>query len=356
MRSREPKLPSPTFVSAYLEAFRKRPAPALPESPSEGDKAFAEASQALEDKEYEQAQDLFNKSLDLGLSTDELKAHALNMRATFKFIIGNAPSAMQDLDESTRIKPDYVQSWVKKASAHMELSDREHAFADFDKAIEADPNDPDIYYHRGQVHFILQEFTEALADYAKSTELDDTFIFSQVQHAVGHYKLGQVDASNEAFAKILAKFPESSEAYNYFGELQLDQQKFPAALANFDKAIGIEAAKPGKGQSVLPMINKALLLFQWKSDLKGAEELCRQALAIDPECDVAVATLAQLSMQQGKIDECIGWFERSAQIARTEPELINAITYEYASRSQAAFIRNFPEEGANLAALAAAAQ
>jgi import receptor subunit TOM70 len=57
-----------------------------------------------------------------------------------------------------------------------------------------------------------------------------------------------------------------------------------------------------------------------------AEALCNEALAIDPDCDVAVATLAQLSLQQGKIDDAIKWFEKSGKLARTEGELANAIT------------------------------
>jgi import receptor subunit TOM70 len=80
---------------------------------------------------------------------------------------------------------------------------------------------------------------------------------------------------------------------------------------------------------VLPFVNKALALFQWKQDAIAAEELCRQALEIDPECDVAIATLAQLSLQQGKIQEAIGWFEKSAKCARTEGELIGALTCEF---------------------------
>jgi import receptor subunit TOM70 len=62
--------------------------------------------------------------------------------------------------------------------------------------------------------------------------------------------------------------------------------------------------------------------------MEMAEDLCRQALDIDPDCDVAIATLAQLSLQQGKIAEAIEWFEKSAKLARTEVELSTAITCE----------------------------
>jgi import receptor subunit TOM70 len=70
-------------------------------------------------------------------------------------------------------------------------------------------------------------------------------------------------------------------------------------------------------------------MFQWKQNIDDAEVLCQEALNIDPDCDVAVATLAQLSLQQGKIDEAIKWFEKSGKLARTEGELVNAITCEW---------------------------
>lgn len=60
--------------------------------------------------------------------------------------------------------------------------------------------------------------------------------------------------------------------------------------------------------------------------MAAAEALCKEALSIDEECDVAVATAAQLSLQQGKIPEAIKWFEQSAKLARTEAEMTAAIT------------------------------
>lgn len=45
-----------------------------------------------------------------------------------------------------------------------------------------------------------------------------------------------------------------------------------------------------------------------------------------------MATLAQLSLQQGKIDVAMEMFERQADLARSEPELMNALTYQFVSR------------------------
>jgi import receptor subunit TOM70 len=117
------------------------------------------------------------------------------------------------------------------------------------------------------------------------------------------------------------------------GELLLDQQKFSESVERFDKALGVcwPELMNRKPRNPLPLVNKALAIFQWKQEFATAEQLCKEALQLDPDCDVAVATMAQLSLQQGKTDEAIGWFEKSGKLARTEGELMNAITCELAS-------------------------
>ncbi|WWC65177.1 uncharacterized protein I303_107791 [Kwoniella dejecticola CBS 10117] len=350
LETREPKLPSPTFISAYLSAFRAHPKPSLPENPSQGDQTLLLAFNALEAADYTHAVTFINEAIDQGISWKDGEAEAHNLRGTFKFLIGDSEGARQDLQKSLDIKPDFVQSWVKIASVHMELGDSASAFGDFEAAIRHNADDPDIYYHRGQVYFIMQEFDKAIADYDKSTALDGTFIFTHIQAAVAQYKQGNVGSSMAAFRRILKEFPDKGEPSNYYGELLLDQQKFQESLERFDRSIELD--KERKPRNVLPFVNKALALFQWKQDIVGADNLCKEALDIDPECDVAVATLAQLSLQQGKIDEAIKWFEKSAQLARTEGELINAITYEHASKAQVHFLKNYPEFAERLSQMA----
>lgn len=118
----------------------------------------------------------------------------------------------------------------------------------------------DSYYHRGQVHFIMGDFKTAIEQYRKSTELDSTFIFSQIQHAVALYKDDQKAKAEMRFKKIMDKFGDTSpevresfgcpsgaspscfivQVHNYYGELQLDQQKFDEAEKCFSRAIELE--------------------------------------------------------------------------------------------------------------------
>ncbi|BGP13028.1 hypothetical protein JCM10213_008019 [Rhodosporidiobolus nylandii] len=346
LAAREPTLPSPTFITAYLTAFRPSPAPALPSNPLQGDRTLQLAHEALAAKDFPHALSLFNESLEQGISTAESRADALNMRATFKFIMSDAEGALADLNEATDVAPRQPQSWVKKASVHMELGRPDEAMKDFEKALEIDPENADVFYHRGQVYFITGEYTRAIDEYKKSSELDPAFIFSHIQLAVAQYKSGSHDKALHQFRRLIEKHPDLPEVYNYYGELLLDQQRFDEAVSAFDRSL--EYGKNNTPRNVLPLVNKALAIFQHRQDFAAAEAICREAVEIDAQCDVGVATLAQLLLQQNKVEEAVGMFQRSAEMARTEPELVNALTYENATRAQLAFLANYPAHAQKL--------
>ncbi|KAL0948329.1 hypothetical protein HGRIS_010916 [Hohenbuehelia grisea] len=348
--TREPRLPSTSFISAYFAAFRPRPLPALPEAPTTGDNTLILALQALEAGDYPHALTLVNESLDQGISFDAGKAEALNLRGTFKFVMSDVDGAKADFTESIKLIPNFTQSIVKLASVHMEQGNPAKAFEFFEDAIKQNPNDPDIYYHRGQVLFIMNRFSEAADDYTKSTELDDNFVFSHIQLAVAQYKGELIAKSMATFRKTLKAFPNRSEPLNYYGELLLDQQRPEEAIEKFEKAIELEKAKPTP--NVLPLVNKGLALFQWKQDLGAAERCCYEALRIDPECEAAAGTLSQLLLQQNKAREALSLLEKQVDLARTEPELQAALQYKFATVAQLSFTQNYPQIAATLNSLA----
>ncbi|KAK7039432.1 ADP/ATP carrier receptor, partial [Favolaschia claudopus] len=350
LQTREPRLPSFTFVSAYFAAFRTRPLPSVGDSPTTGDSTLLLALEALAAEDYPHAVSFVNEALTQEISSDANRAEALNLRGTFKFLTGDVDGAKSDLQESIRLVPSFTQSLVKVASVHMEQGDPVKAFECFDEAIRQNTNDPDIYYHRGQVLFIMNEFADAAENYTKSTELDDTFVFSHIQLAVAQYKGGDLAKSMATFRRTLKAFPTRSEPHNYYGELLLDQGRFSEAVEKFDRAVELEKEK--SPPNVLSIVNKGLALYQWKQDIGAAERCCNEALRLDPECEAAVATLAQLNLQQGKIEKAVEMFARQAELARSEPELASALTYQYATAAQMEFMKNYPSMAAELSAIA----
>ena len=285
LQSKEKKLPSPTFVTNYLHSFRPKPPPAGLEETAELDDSSGKAQLraglvAMDQKTgegYENAAEAFNKALELG-DLGEHEAFAYNMRGTFRYLQGDNSDALADLSKSIELRADLTQSYIKRASMHLELGDRDAAANDFEKAMEQHAEDPDIYYHRAQLHFILNEFADAAKDYQKSIDLDRDFIFSHIQLGVTQYKMGSIASSMATFRRCIKNFDKVPDVYNYYGELLLDQQKYQEAVEKFDTAVDMEKQSKPLGMNVLPLINKALALFQWKQDFQEAEKLCQKAL------------------------------------------------------------------------------
>ncbi|KAK7427097.1 TOM (translocase of outer membrane) complex component [Neonectria magnoliae] len=356
MTNRPPKLPSPIFVGNYLQSFRPKDRPDGLEDDEElsaetGKGQMQIGLQALEKKTgdgYEEARQAFEQALQMG-DLDEYEALAYNMRGTFRTLLGNHADATQDFDKSIELDPSMTQSYIKRASISLELGEPDKAEEEFAKALEQDNNDPDVYYHRAQAHFIKGDLADAQKDYQKSIDLDKDFIFSHIQLGVTQYKMGSIASSMATFRRCIKNFPKVPDVYNYYGELLLDQGNFSEAIEKFDTAMEMEKQTKPMSMNVLPLINKALALFQWKQDFKEAEKLCQKALIIDPECDIAVATMAQLLLQQNNVPAALKYFERAAELARTEGEIVNALSYAEATRTQVMVTEKYPKLAAKLA-------
>jgi import receptor subunit TOM70 len=298
--SKKKKLPSVAFVSNYLSSYRAKP---IPEDLSEtadipetsGRYELRKALLSIEKRSWQDYNDAFDsigKAIEMGnLGTHE--ALAYNLRATFRWLIGDTATAMEDINKSIELDPDLIQSYVKRATMYLEngesaalLTSFAHSFIenrikaqeDFAEAAKRAPEDPDVFYNRGQSHFIMGEFQEAATDYQKSIDFDPDFMFSHIQMAVTQYKQGSIASALATFRKSIKKFPSSPEVYNYFGEILLDQQQYQKAIENFDQAIELEKTAHPQAMNVLPLVNKALTIFQWKQQLKQAQELCEKAL------------------------------------------------------------------------------
>ncbi|POR39407.1 Mitochondrial import receptor subunit tom70 [Tolypocladium paradoxum] len=356
MASRPPKLPSPIFVGNYLQSFRQKPRPAELEDSVELDLETGKGQlqlglQGLEKKTadgYEEGRLAFEKALELG-DLGEHEALAYNLRGTMRTLLGKHAEATEDFDKSIELDPSMVQSYIKRASISLELGEPDKAEAEFAKALEQNNDDPDVYYHRAQANFIKGDLSEAQKDYQKSIDLDKDFIFSHIQLGVTQYKMGSIASSMATFRRCIKNFPKVPDVYNYYGELLLDQGNFAEAVEKFDTAMEMEKQSKPMSMNVLPLINKALALFQWKQDFKEAEKLCQKALIIDPECDIAVATMAQLLLQQNNVTEALKYFERAAELARTEGEIVNALSYAEATRTQVQVTEKYPKLAAKLA-------
>lgn len=133
MEGKEKRLPSPTFVSNYLQSFRTRELPAgLEESAdleeNSGKWHMRKGLQAIQHRTgegYNEAAQSFEKAIEEN-NLEGHEAFAYNMRGTFRYLKGDNEQALQDLNKSLELDPSLVQSYVKRASMHLEQSTSIH--------------------------------------------------------------------------------------------------------------------------------------------------------------------------------------------------------------------------------------
>lgn len=122
------KLPSPTFVSNYIQSFREKPRSVGLEDSVElsddtGKGQLQIGLRAMEKKThdgYEEAATAFEAALELN-DLGEYEALAYNMRGTFRCLRGSQEQALEDLNKSIQLDPTMTQSYVKRASMHLEM-------------------------------------------------------------------------------------------------------------------------------------------------------------------------------------------------------------------------------------------
>lgn len=128
LSSKAKRLPSSSFVTNYLQSFRARPPPAgleeseeLPENTGKGQLQLGLRSMAIKTSDgYEAAAAAFDKALEMN-ELGDLEAFGYNMRGTFKYLRGENVEALSDLTKSIDLQPSLTQSYIKRASMHLEL-------------------------------------------------------------------------------------------------------------------------------------------------------------------------------------------------------------------------------------------
>ncbi len=85
---------------------------------------------------------------------------------------GKTTQALEDLNKSIGMEPDYFPTYVKRAWVYQKLHIYREAMADLDHAIELAPYFTDAYIERGMLSMQMQRYDLALADFTKAQALE----------------------------------------------------------------------------------------------------------------------------------------------------------------------------------------
>ncbi|KAJ1533782.1 TOM (translocase of outer membrane) complex component, partial [Nowakowskiella sp. JEL0078] len=229
MKSKQSLLPSDTFITAYMDSFRRTSTKVSSvlelTTITESDRLIQLSHQNIVERKYQEAHNNCMAAVNDALS-EEFAVLGYNLRGTFYFLRGETALALEDFNKAAELNPKDTNTLIKRASVFMEKGEIERAVEQFDDAQRIDTQDADLYYHRGQVRFLTGDLTGAVEDYERSIALDGNMLYANIQLGVSQYKMGDIGVSEATFLKATRKFSTSPEIYNYHGEILMDQQRF----------------------------------------------------------------------------------------------------------------------------------
>src|SRR6266404_2615694 len=128
-----------------------------------------------------------------GQETTKGLARALNNRGIAYREKGEYDRAVQDLDEATRLDPNYALAFNNRGIAYGRKRQYDRAIQDFDQTIRLDPNNAPAFDNRGTAYYGKREYDRAIEDLDEAIRLDPNHADAFINRGNAYARKGQHD-------------------------------------------------------------------------------------------------------------------------------------------------------------------
>jgi tetratricopeptide (TPR) repeat protein len=186
---------------------------------------------------------------------------------------GDDEKAIEDFNESLRIKPGYAAAYYNRGIVYYNKRDYDKAISDYDQVIRLDYNFPYVYSNRGRAHLDKKDYDRAIADYTRVIELypDDAYAFSNrgsayrnkgdyemaiadysqtirldpnyvsayINRGISYYANNEHDRAIEDYTQTIRLDPNYTNAYVVRGLAYFVKRDYNRAIADYEAALRI---------------------------------------------------------------------------------------------------------------------
>ena len=129
----------------------------------EAAKIAREGSQAAKDQEWDKAVERFRKASEMDRKFTASLALAYQQRAYSYANDNRFQDAMNDLNESIKIKPD-ARAYEQRAAIEMRISDNDKALADYAEASKLNPGEIKYHNYRAYIYETRGDLPNAMTE------------------------------------------------------------------------------------------------------------------------------------------------------------------------------------------------
>jgi tetratricopeptide (TPR) repeat protein len=236
---------------------------------------------------------------------------------------------------------------LKTCSDNLKLRDAAGAVKACKTAVGLDPQSAAAHFLLGQAYLAMNSASmvaEAKAEFQQALDIDETIVWARFYLAKVYIDIGRPDKAKQELEQALQTRPGVAHFLSLLGEAErklghaeaaiewhrkalaadakLNTAHYYQALALMDlhredDAIGeLEASL--RSEFVAPDLYLTLgSLYAQRKRFREAEELCRKAIALDPQHSESYLNLAQLFNAQGLSDKALGALKLALPAGKT---------------------------------------
>ena len=273
---------------------------------------FTDGLNLIQNKEFEQAEKKFLKSLELVPDRESV----LNNLSSAQIKLGKYQNAKKSAERVVELNKNNAVAWMNLGVIEQELNNYESSINYFNKAIKIDPLFSHVYNNKGILLCEVGQYQEAIINFDKAIELQPDLLEAILNKADAFKELKNFDEALKGIDKALKIKNLAPEIWVKKGDILHNMQRFKEAIQAFDQAI-----KLNKNYAEA-FCNKGFTLFTIEM-FKEAIVECNKALEIKkifPEAWVNIAvSYIGLKKYQLALDYC----EKALAVSEDFVEALN---------------------------------
>jgi tetratricopeptide (TPR) repeat protein len=227
---------------------------------------------------------------------------------------GRIPEAIEQYEQTFRIKPDYAVAYYNLGNALLKEGRVPEAIAQYEHALQIAPDDAVAHNNLGGALLQIGRVPEATEQFEQAVQL-------KPDYAPAHNNLGSALQQTGRLPEAIAQYeqavqlkPDYAQARYNLGTILIQTGRAPEAIEQLQQALRI---KPGYAEAH----GNLGYALQLTGHLPEAIDQYEQALTINPDYAEAHDNLGLALSQTGRTSEAIEQFEQALQI---RPDFPNA--------------------------------
>ncbi len=219
------------------------------------------------------------------------------------------PDAALDVLQRLTVEDSDPQIDALHVAANLQAGNVEQALDYLEQAVARSPGNQALQLQLAQAYLALNR-DDAAAVVLQDISGGDEELSANLMLLFTHLRAGDVEAGRAQTEDLLARFPEEARVHAAAGVFYLLISERASAQIQFEEAV----RRDGRFVSARLFL-AGLLADEGRS--QEAESQLREVLAIEPDNPAALASLAQLALERGDVDEAADLFELAFEHAPT---------------------------------------